>query len=90
MRLIPVGPGYQVPFASRVKAETGMTTFAVGLIRDAWQAETLLREGAADVIDIGRAMIDDPHWGWHAANRLHVEKVPKLVVPPQYLRGLSY
>ena len=87
---IPVGPGYQVPFASRVKAETGMTTFAVGLIRDAWQAETLLREGAADVIDIGRAMIDDPHWGWHAANRLHVEKVPKLVVPPQYLRGLSY
>ena len=55
---------------------------------DRW--ETLLREGAADVIYIGRAMIDDPHWGWHAANRLHVEKVPKLVVPPQYLRGLSY
>ena len=87
---IPVGPGYQVPFASRVKAETGMPTFAVGLIRDAWQAETLLREGAADVIDIGRAMLDDPHWGWHAASALHVKEVPELVVPPQYLRGLTY
>lgn len=87
---IPVGPGYQVPFASRVKAETGMPTFAVGLIRDAWQAETLLREGAADVIDIGRAMLDDPHWGWHAASALHVKQVPELVVPPQYLRGLTY
>ena len=83
-------PGYQVPFASRVKAETGMPTFAVGLIRDAWQAETLLREGAADVIDIGRAMLDDPHWGWHAASALHVKEVPELVVPPQYLRGLTY
>ena len=87
---IPVGPGYQVPFASRVKEQTGMPTFTVGLIRDAWQAETLLREGAADVIDIGRGMIDDPHWGWHAASALHVKEVPGLVVPPQYLRGLSY
>lgn len=85
---IPVGPGYQVPFASRIKAETGMPVLAVGLIRDAWQAETILREGAADMVDIGRAMLDDPNWGWHAASELHVKEVPVLVVPPQYRRGL--
>ena len=39
---------------------------------------------------VGRAMLDDPHWGWHAASALHVKKVPELVVPPQYLRGLTY
>lgn len=87
---IPVGPGYQVPFASRIREAGGLTTFAVGLIRDAWQAETLLREGAADVIGVGRAMIDDPHWGWHAASALRVSEVPGLVVPRQYLRGLAY
>lgn len=85
---IPVGPGYQVPFATRIRCKTGMPTIAVGLIRDPWQAETLLREESADMVDIGRAMIDDPRWGWHAAKALHAKVVPELTIPPQYLRGI--
>lgn len=87
---IPVGPGYQVPFAARIRRETGMPVIAAGLIREPWQAETLLREASADMVDIGRAMLDDPRWGWHAAAALHVREVPELVVPPQYRRGLTY
>lgn len=86
---IPEGPGYQVPFAREIRTVTGMPTFTCGLIKGPWQAETLLREGAADMIDIGRAMLDDPHWGWHAAKALGVTEVPGLCVPPQYIRGLS-
>lgn len=85
---IPTGPGYQVPFASMVREETGLPTFACGLITQPWQAETILRAGDADMIDVGRAMLDDPNWGWHAARALGVEKVPGLSIAPQYARGL--
>ena len=51
---IPVGPGYQVPFAARAKAEAGISTMAVGLILGALQAEAILKEGHADLIAIGR------------------------------------
>ncbi len=86
---IPVGPGYQVPFARQIREATGMPVIACGLIKGPWQAESILREGAADMIDIGRSMLDDPHWGWHAAAALGLTKMPGLPVPKQYLRGLS-
>jgi 2,4-dienoyl-CoA reductase-like NADH-dependent reductase (Old Yellow Enzyme family) len=79
----PVGPGYQVPFAERIKAETGMPTMAVGLITSAHQAEAILAEGKADMIAIARAFLDDPHWGWHAAYALGAE----VALPPQYRRA---
>lgn len=67
---IPVGPRYQVPFASAVKAATGLPTQAVGLIVDPHDAEAILTEGHADMIAVARAVLDDPRWGWHAAEAL--------------------
>lgn len=75
---IPVAPGYQVPFASEIKKATGLPTIAAGLITEPVQAETILRSGEADAVDIGRAMLRDPRWGWHAAQALGVEG---LVMP---------
>ena len=65
-----VVPGYQVPFAERIKRETGMTTRAVGAIFTPKQAEQILVSGQADMIALARAFMDDPRWGWHAADAL--------------------
>src|SRR5262249_17764208 len=59
-----------VPFAERVKRETGIATRTVGLIVTPRQAEAIIAEGKADMVALARAMLDDPHWGWHAANVL--------------------
>jgi 2,4-dienoyl-CoA reductase-like NADH-dependent reductase (Old Yellow Enzyme family) len=67
---VPVAAGYQVPFAAQIKRATGMTTRAVGLINNAYQAEKILQDGEADMIAIGRGFLDDPRWGWHAADVL--------------------
>lgn len=77
---IPVAPGYQLPFAAKVKAACSIPVFGVGLITNAFQAETALQLGACDVVDIGRAMLSDPNWGWHAAKELGVKdlKVPAV------------
>jgi len=63
-------PGYQAPFARRLRAETGILSQAVGLIRSPEFAEALLQEGAADIIAIGRQMLFDPFWAHHAAEAL--------------------
>jgi NADPH2 dehydrogenase len=67
---IPLGPGYQVPFSKRIRAETGMKTIAVGLITDPQQAEAIVAGGEADVVALARAMLYDPRWAWHAAAAL--------------------
>ncbi len=79
---IAVGPGYQVAFAERIKAETGLTTFAVGLITEPEQAEAIIAEGRADVVALARGMLYDPRWPWHAAAKLGAQ----AACPPQYLR----
>jgi 2,4-dienoyl-CoA reductase-like NADH-dependent reductase (Old Yellow Enzyme family) len=79
---IAVGPGYQVPFAERIKSETGVTTIAVGLITEPEQAEAILAEGRADAVALGRAMLYDPRWPWRAAAKLG----DTASCPPQYLR----
>ena len=79
---IPVGPGYQVPFAERVKRETGIATGAVGLISEPQQAEDIVASGKADFVSLARAMLFDPRWGWHAAVALGAE----VAYPPQYER----
>ncbi len=78
---IPLGPGYQVPFAERVKRDTGVVTRAVGLIADPRQAEDIVASGKADCIAIARGWLDNPHWVWHAAERLGA----KIAYPPQYI-----
>lgn len=79
---IPVGPGYQVPFAERVKRETGITTGAIGLISDPRQADDIIASGKADFVALARAMLFNPRWPWHAAAALGVE----IKYPPQYDR----
>jgi 2,4-dienoyl-CoA reductase-like NADH-dependent reductase (Old Yellow Enzyme family) len=79
---IPLVPGYQVPFAAKVKAAAGIVTRAVGLIATPEQAEAIVAEGQADFIAMARAFLDDARWVWHAAERLGAE----ISYPPQYAR----
>ncbi|MCJ2074677.1 NADH:flavin oxidoreductase/NADH oxidase [Methylobacterium sp. E-016] len=80
---IKLGPGYQVPYAERIKAETGLATIAVGLISEADQAEAILAEGRADAISLARALLYDPRWPWHAAAALG----ETVRAPKQYWRS---
>jgi 2,4-dienoyl-CoA reductase-like NADH-dependent reductase (Old Yellow Enzyme family) len=82
---IPTGPGYQVPFAAKVKAETCLPTMAVGLIRSPQHAEAIIATGQADMVSIGRGFLNDPRWPWHAAEQLGV----KLNVVAPYARGAT-
>lgn len=78
---VPVGPGFQAPFAGHIRREAGIKTAAVGLITEAVQAEHLLCTGQADAVFLGREMLRDPYWPLHAAAKLRVD-VPW---PQQYL-----
>jgi 2,4-dienoyl-CoA reductase-like NADH-dependent reductase (Old Yellow Enzyme family) len=80
---IKLGPGYQVPFAQRVKAEAGLPTIAVGLITEPEQAEAVVADGKADAVALARAMLYDPRWPWHAAAKLGA----RVWAPKQYLRS---
>ncbi|NJC70793.1 NADH:flavin oxidoreductase/NADH oxidase [Planosporangium thailandense] len=70
---IPVGPGYQVPFASRVRAGADVPTAAVGIITEPEQAEEILAEGHADLVLLGRELLRDPYWPRRAAMKLGAE-----------------
>lgn len=83
---IPVGPGYQVPFAQEIKARTGVPTMAVGLITEAAQAEAILQAGQADVVAMARGILYDPHWPWHAAAQLG----DQVQAPHQYWRSAPH
>jgi 2,4-dienoyl-CoA reductase-like NADH-dependent reductase (Old Yellow Enzyme family) len=79
----PVGSGYQVAFAERIRREARVRTGAVGMINTPDQADTIVRTGQADLIIMARALLRDPYWALHAAPELHV----KSDVPPQYERA---
>jgi 2,4-dienoyl-CoA reductase-like NADH-dependent reductase (Old Yellow Enzyme family) len=80
---IPLAPGYQVPFAARIRKDAGVATGAVGLITEPAQANQIVESGKADAIFLARAMLRDPYWPLHAAKALGVD-VPW---PNQYLRA---
>jgi 2,4-dienoyl-CoA reductase-like NADH-dependent reductase (Old Yellow Enzyme family) len=80
---VPVGPGYQVPFAERIKKETGILTGTVGLITDGQQAEDILKNEAADLILLGRVALREPYFALKAASALGDE----IVWPNQYVRA---
>lgn len=82
---IPVGPGYQVPFASAIRREAGIATGAVGMITEPEQAEQIIAEGEADAVLIARAFLRDPYWPLQAAKALGVQ-VP---FPVQYGRAVN-
>lgn len=80
---IPVGPGYQVEFAERIRREADIATGAVGLITDPRQAEEILATGKADVVILARELLRDPYWPLRAAKVLGAS----IAWPNQYLRA---
>jgi len=80
---IVVGPGYQMPFAERIRRDAKIPTGAVGLITEAAQADQIVRSGQADIVLLARELLRDPYWPLHAAAALG-HTVPW---PPQYLRA---
>jgi 2,4-dienoyl-CoA reductase-like NADH-dependent reductase (Old Yellow Enzyme family) len=82
---IPTGPGYQVPFAERIRREVDLPTGAVGQITSPAQADQIIRIGQADVVLLAREMLRDPYWPLHAAEKLG----GAISWPAQYLRAAS-
>ena len=80
---IPVGPGYQVQFASRIRREAGIATGAVGLITTGEQADAILNDGDADLVLIARESLRDPYFPRRAAAALCVQ----IEAPAQYRRS---
>lgn len=84
LQQIPVGPGYQVPFAEQVKRAVGIPVVSVGLITDPQQAEAILEQGKADMVAMARGLLHDPRWPWRAAAELG----GTVIAPKQFLRCL--
>ncbi len=82
---IPVGPGYQVPFAARVRKEAEIPTAAVGMITEADQAENIIAGEQADAVFLARELLRNPTWFRQAADQLGAT----LPHPPQYSRAFS-
>lgn len=80
---IPIGAGYQVGFAERVRKEGHLPSAAVGMITSAQQADTIVRSGQADMVFIARELLRDPHWPLRAARELHRD----IAWAPQYERA---
>lgn len=80
---IPVGPGYQVPFAAEIREKAGIATAAVGLITESKQANEIISEGKADLVLLARESLRDPYWPRRAAAELNIE----IEVPNQYRRS---
>jgi 2,4-dienoyl-CoA reductase-like NADH-dependent reductase (Old Yellow Enzyme family) len=80
---IPVGPGYQTPFAARIRREAGVMTGAVGMIVAPEQADQIIRNGDADLVLLARELLRDPYWPMHAAKELG----QTMAWPAQYLRA---
>jgi 2,4-dienoyl-CoA reductase-like NADH-dependent reductase (Old Yellow Enzyme family) len=80
---IPIGPGYQVGLAARIRGDAGLATRAVGMIVEPRQAEAIIVSGQADCVAMARAFLDDPRWPWHAAEQLGAT----AAYPPQYERA---
>ena len=82
---VPTAPGYQVPFAARLRREAGVATAAVGMISEPDQAEGIVARGDADLVLLGRESLRDPYWPRRAAVALGA--VDRLAVPDPYARG---
>lgn len=80
---IELGPGYQVPFAERIRLETGLLTGAVGMITEPEQADRIIREGRADMVLLARQFLRDPYFPLHAAKALGAGIAPAV----QYRRA---
>ncbi len=82
---IAVGPGFQVPFAERIRREAGIATAAVGMITEPKQADEIVRQGQADLVLLAREFLRDPYWPAHAARTLGHKGA--VTAPLQYARA---
>lgn len=82
---IPIGPGYQVPFAERIRNEANLLTGAVGMITEPEQADAIIRAGQADIVLLAREMLRDPYFPMHAAQKLGIQ----VRAPKQYVRAFA-
>lgn len=82
---IPVGAGYQLPFAEAVKKQADIATAAVGMITEAMQADQIIRNGQADLVYLGRELLRNPYWAIEAAKTVHKKDAIKF--PVQYERA---
>ena len=80
---VVAAPGYQVPFAERIRREAGIATGAVGLITEPAQADAIIATGQADVVLLARELLRDPYFPRRAAKELGAELTP----PDQYRRA---
>lgn len=89
---IPFAAAFNVPFAERVKKETGLATMSVGLITGAREAEEIVSSGKADMVALGRAAMYDPRWPIHAAMELGVEPpfVPRMMPAHPKMRPMIF
>jgi 2,4-dienoyl-CoA reductase-like NADH-dependent reductase (Old Yellow Enzyme family) len=83
---VPAGPGFQVPFAERIRRETGIATGAVGFITEPTQADAIIQSEQADIVLLARQMLRDPYWPMHAAEALG--QIGSW--PVQYLRAAPH
>lgn len=81
---VPLAPGFQVPFAERIRRDAGVPTMAVGMITEPQQAEDIIAQGQADMVAIARGFLWNPRWPWHAAAVLGAQ----VNAPSQYHRCL--
>ena len=86
---IKEGPGFQIGFAERIKAATGIATMAVGAITDPVQANEIIASGKADLVAIGRELLADSAFTWRAAHALGIDK-PDFVLPERYAFYLQF
>lgn len=82
---VPVAPGFQVPFATAIREQVQIATGAIGLITEPAQAEQIVGTGLADLVFVGRGLLDDPYWALHAARKLRAEGD----WPVQYARAVG-
>ena len=82
---IPVGPGYQVEIAERIRRDARIPTAAVGLITSAEQADAIVRSGQADMVFLARQLLRDPYWPLHSARTLGA----RATWPVQYQRAVD-
>jgi len=85
---IPWGPGFMIPVASRIRRETGVPTAVGWMITDPHQADQAVLDQHTDIVLLGRELLRDPYWPYHAAQTLGLEKAPEIL-PIQYARAVK-
>ncbi|MNR31192.1 NADPH dehydrogenase [compost metagenome] len=86
---VPWGPNFMVPYAERIRNETGLPVATSWLIKNPDEADAFIREGRLDLVFLARSLLANPHWPFHAARKLKIEKSSE-VLPTPYAYWLQH